>query len=200
MPEMPRDSLMPRSSFYDPRIILIMIIIGFIVGIFIIYFPIMFKLKEKGIKITRQLGYLGLICSFFIVLIATILFIPIINTFTNLTFNLGSNLNLIPFGWLREPDVINQIINEVLPNVIMLIPLGFFLPIVFKKMRKIYNTAIIVFLTTVSVELIQYFVGRSTDIDDIILNILGGIIGYGIFIVFNRLFKDKNWWNTFIGN
>lgn len=193
-----RNQLMPRSSMVDPRIIMIIMILGFIVGIIILYLSIMFKLKKKGIKIIRQLSYLGLICSFFIILFATILFVPIVNTFTNFTFNLGSDLNFIPFGWLREPNVINQIINEVIPNIIMFIPLGFFIPVVFKKMRKISNTALIVILITFSIEFIQYFVGRSSDIDDIIINLLGGIIGYGIFKVFNDLLKDKKWWNKFI--
>lgn len=199
MSQMPRNSLMSRSSMLDPKIIMIIMIIGFIIGIIILYLPIMFKLKKKDIGIIRQLSYLGLICSLFIILFVTILFVPIVNNFTNLTFNLGSDLNFIPFGWLRESDVINQIISEVLPNIILFIPLGFFIPIVWGKMRKIYITALIVFLTTFSVEFIQYFVGRSSDIDDIIINLVGGIIGYGLFKVINYLFKSKKWWDKFIG-
>lgn len=38
---------------------------------------------------------------------------------------------------------------------------------------------------TLFVEIIQMFIGRSTDIDDVILNTLGIIIGYGIFLLFN---------------
>lgn len=53
---------------------------------------------------------------------------------------------------------------------------------------------------TFSVEFFQYFIGRSSDIDDIITNVLGAIIGYAIFKVLNNLLKDKKWWNQFIGN
>ena len=87
----------------------------------------------------------------------------------------------------------------MIPNIIIFIPLGIFIPIVFIKLRKVYKTALILFLVTFSIEFFQYFIGRLSDIDDIITNLLGGIIGYGIFKVFNYLFKDKEMWNKFIG-
>jgi len=90
-------------------------------------------------------------------------------------------------------------IEEVVPNIMMFIPLGIFVPVVFEKTRKFYRTAFIAFLVTFSVEFFQYFIGRSSDIDDIIANLLGGIIGYGIFRIFNRLLTNKKWWNIFIG-
>ncbi|MFR9294261.1 MAG: VanZ family protein [Turicibacter sanguinis] len=40
--------------------------------------------------------------------------------------------------------------------------------------------------------------GRSSDIDDLILNTLGGIIGYGIFILFNKWLSTQNWWKNLL--
>ena len=160
----------------------------------VLYLPVLFVLKKRGKSVIRQLGYLALFCSAFLIIFATILFSwPI--TFRPERYV----LNLIPFQWLSEPDIKNQLIVEVVPNVWMFLPLGMFLPVVFKKMRRIYKTALIVFFVTFSVEFFQYFIGRSSDIDDIIANLSGGIIGYGIFRGFDRLFQRKNWWNKFLG-
>ena len=49
----------------------------FVIGITILYLPIMAKLKRKGKSIIRQCGYLGLFCSLFLIIFATILFVPI---------------------------------------------------------------------------------------------------------------------------
>lgn len=82
----------------------------------------------------------------------------------------------------------------------LFIPLGLFIPIVLKNKRKVYKTAIITLGITFSVEFFQYFIGRSSDIDDIITNFLGAIIGYTIFKLLNNLLKQEKWWNEFIGN
>ena len=34
----------------------------------------------------------------------------------------------------------------------------------------------------------------SADIDDVIMNTVGGMIGFGIYAGMNRLFRQKNWW------
>ena len=78
--------------------------------------------------------------------------------------------------------------------MLMFVPLGFLLPVVFKNFRSTFKTTLLVFLFSFSIEVIQYFIGRSADIDDLILNTLGGIIGYGIFILFNKCLQRKNWW------
>lgn len=129
-----------------------------------------------------------------------IIFATII-VFTKITFSPEvHHLSLIPFERFKgNVNILKTINTEMIPNIIIFIPLGIFIPIVFIKLRKVYKTALILFLVTFSIEFFQYFIGRLSDIDDIITNLLGGIIGYGIFKVFNYLFKDKEMWNKFIG-
>jgi glycopeptide antibiotics resistance protein len=55
-------------------------------------------------------------------------------------------------------------------------------------------------LTTFGIEFLQYFMGRSADIDDVITNFLGGLIGYILFLAFNKLLKNTNFWKKFIKN
>ena len=105
-------------------------------------------------------------------------------------------LNLIPFN-LQEIGI-EQFLIEKIPNIILFIPLGFFLPAVFKSNRKAYKTILIIFAITFGIEFFQYFIGRSSDIDDIITNLLGGIIGFIVFKLMNSLLGKTKFWNKFI--
>ena len=105
-------------------------------------------------------------------------------------------MNLIPFNW-RE-NGLKQFLIEELANIILFIPLGFFLPAVFRSNRKAYKTVSITFSITFGIEFLQYFIGRLSDIDDIITNLLGGIIGYMIFRIMNTFFEKNEKWNSFV--
>lgn len=69
------------------------------------------------------------------------------------------------------------VLKMLVYNILMFIPLGFFLPFVSKKMnnRSIWKIAVTV---TVIVEVFQPIVGRSFDVDDIILNFAGIVVGF----------------------
>ena len=160
----------------------------------ILYLPVLFILRKKGIKLIRQISYVLLFWSIFTIVDATIFFV--------LPITLKPEqyvLNLIPFKWGTGTNRMQYFITEIMPNIMMFIPLSFFIPVIFQKKRKLRKTALIVVMFTFSVETFQYFIGRSSDIDDIIANILGGIMGYGIFITFNCLLKNAKLWNKFIG-
>lgn len=75
-------------------------------------------------------------------------------------------------------------------NFLMFIPMGFFLPLVARKMdfKKILKIAIVV---PIIVEIIQPIVGRSFDIDDIILNFAGIMIGYLFVVCIIKLSKKR---------
>ena len=98
-----------------------------------------------------------------------------------------ANLNLEPFHTIRLfLNVLDQqayssaaIIN-LGGNVIMFIPLGFFLPRVFPALRNFWLTIFATALIIIAVELTQLFTLLGTcDIDDLILNVIGAAIGYG---------------------
>ena len=75
-------------------------------------------------------------------------------------------------------------------NMLMFIPMGIMLPLVFKNINK-KNIFVIAILITLSIEILQPIVGRSFDIDDIIMNFIGSIIGYLAVTIFIKL-KEKN--------
>ncbi|MBR8644771.1 VanZ family protein [[Brevibacterium] frigoritolerans] len=81
--------------------------------------------------------------------------------------------------------------------MLLFIPLGFALPILFSKI-KIKHIILIGFLTSLTIEVVQaiagYFIGynyRSFDIDDLIMNSFGTIIGLLIFKVLFKFLKNN---------
>ena len=157
----------------------------------ILSLPIMLYLKKQGKNVIRQLSYLGLFCSVFLIIFATILYTPITLHPQTHTINFISNL------WIQASNS-DQLMAEKIPNILLFIPFGFFIPVVFPKMRSFFKTTSISFALTFSIEFIQYFIGRSSDIDDIITNLLGAIIGYLIFQTFHKIFQHKKRWKMLI--
>ena len=74
--------------------------------------------------------------------------------------------------------------KQILGNFVMLLPLGIYLPLIYKRLRKASNffvVLLICFCVSVGIELLQLATSyRSTDVDDVLLNTLGG--GAGILI------------------
>lgn len=93
--------------------------------------------------------------------------------FPNITdMKVDISINLIPFV-----DMVSDFKNTCL-NVLLFIPLGVFLPVLWDKYRNIKNTIIFGFCMTIIIEIMQIFTFRTTDINDIIANTLGTIAGY----------------------
>lgn len=168
---------------------------AFIAATIILYLPISSILKKKGVGIIRQSSCLFLFFSLFLVVFATIILFNL-----PISFNPERRiLNLQPLQWVWEENIKQRIVEEIRPNIMIFIPLGFFIPIVFLRMRKFYTTVLAIFAVTFCIEFFQYFIGRSCDIDDLIANLLGGTVGYGIYKVLSCFFKRNSWWNKFIG-
>ena len=78
-------------------------------------------------------------------------------------------------------------------NIIMFMPLGIFLPVLFKKQRNFLIFLLTVILTITAVEVLQLVTLRGfCDIDDLILNTLGASLGFVIYVIFSGIFRRKN--------
>lgn len=99
-------------------------------------------------------------------------------------FNTINDISNIPQEAEMQNFMIKFWIKNILGNMFLLFPFGLLLPILWRKFDDMRNTLLISFLFSLSIEFIQllsYFVGnmgRSFDIDDIILNTFGALIGY----------------------
>ena len=82
-------------------------------------------------------------------------------------------INLIPFAGVNI---------SFLLNICMCIPLGFLLPFLWKASRRISCTAALGAELSLLIELSQLITARATDIDDLIANTCGTLIGYGIWL------------------
>lgn len=69
---------------------------------------------------------------------------------------------------------------QVMGNVLLYLPLGLLLPLVWKRASWWRVTGLGLVLSLVT-ELVQPVVGRSFDVDDLIANTLGTLMGYGLF-------------------
>ncbi len=88
-------------------------------------------------------------------------------------------INLIPFAGVNI---------SFLLNICMCIPLGFLLPFLWKAYRRISCTAALGAELSLLIELSQLITARATDIDDLIANTCGTLIGYGIWKIFIKIF------------
>lgn len=99
-----------------------------------------------------------------------------------LTFDV--NLNLVPTALFTKELVLSLL------NVAMFVPLGFFLPLLWKKYRRLKNTLLFGIGATVFIELAQLFTYRATDINDVITNTAGALLGYLLFRLAHKLRPD----------
>ncbi len=117
---------------------------------------------------------------------------------------LVDRINIIPFKTIsvylnnvKWSDIFfissagNALVN-LAGNIIMFVPMGFFMCCIWKKMRNFLRHFLATFITILLIELIQLFTFLgSFDIDDLILNIIGSVIGFLTWFIFTKVFHTK---------
>lgn len=104
------------------------------------------------------------------------------------------SVNAIPFRTIYSYITgSNAIIaaSNILGNIILFVPLGIYLQLL-NRAKKIWTSMLIIILTTLFVEIFQFVFGLGVvDIDDIILNSLGGLIGIFVYRGLHALLKNE---------
>ena len=86
-----------------------------------------------------------------------------------------------------RPFLLRVALRNLLGNIVLFIPLGYFLPAISSSLRKFYLTFLSVAIIITAIELAQlFFMVGTCDIDDLILNLLGASMGYGLYRLTNR--------------
>ncbi len=93
-------------------------------------------------------------------------------------------LNYIPFS--NHIDV-----TAYLLNVVMFIPLGILVPFICGKMNKFFCISGIGLGFSLFIETSQLLNNRASDIDDLIMNTCGAVVGYVIFKIFDKCIGSK---------
>lgn len=112
---------------------------------------------------------------------------------------IGGGTNLTPFKEIFRYELMSSaFIKQVLGNIVLFVPLGYFVSY-YCKIKGIVGITIVSLLSSVTIEIVQYFIGRSVDIDDVILNVIGGIIGFLLYKLLKSIneklpnFMKKKW-------
>ena len=103
--------------------------------------------------------------------------------------------NLIPFKVIVETynevfvnGYFNYFLINFLGNIIMFMPIGFFIPLLWNVSNK--KVVIIGFCSSLFIEICQLFLTRGTDVDDLMLNTIGVILGLLLYRFLYKKFKS----------
>ena len=153
-----------------------------IVGIWpmlVIFLVALIAIRISYIKINHERflfykEFLNLIFIVYILLLFELL--------TSTEMNTGGGLNIVPFTEMFRYEIGSKLfIFNVVGNILVFVPFGYFVS-GYVKASKVSHILFISLITSLTVELVQLQIGRSFDVDDIILNVVGSIIGFLLFI------------------
>ena len=138
----------------------------------------------------RRLSYLGLhliwICIFLFYL-----YMVLETTGIGTIWDIGKfgavirleEINLLPFS--------NTSFGTCFLNAFMFMPLGFLLPLIWKEFETLTNVVLAASSWSLSIEICQLFNRRRTDIDDLLMNTLGAMIGFFFWKFFELCFQNR---------
>jgi glycopeptide antibiotics resistance protein len=99
----------------------------------------------------------------------------------------GSGFNLEPFSEILRYKFGSELfIYNVVGNILLFIPFGYFVSR-YANSKKCFQIFLVSLLTSVTIETVQLKIGRTFDVDDILLNVLGGILGYYLYVALNAI-------------
>lgn len=102
-------------------------------------------------------------------------------------WQIGTHKTIIRMDEINWNPFSSDGVLTYLLNVIMFMPLGFLLPLLWKNKRqiaKIFGTSL---LFSFLIEFCQLFNFRTTDIDDLMMNTLGGVLGFWIWKIWIKI-------------
>lgn len=132
--------------------------------------------KHKKFQLHKELIYL--------IFIVYILCLFHVVTFQDV--NYGQS-NFVPFREIFRYEFGSvKFIKNIVGNILLFIPYGFLASYLLRN-NKFSVITILTIIVSLTIETVQYYIGRVFDIDDIILNLIGGIIGFLIYIAIEAI-------------
>lgn len=103
-------------------------------------------------------------------------------------------INWIPFVHLLDYPEKREILLNLIGNTAMFIPVGIVWPIVFRELNKPWKVIAAGTGFSLCIEILQLpFYDRVTDVDDLILNSIGFLTGYGIYLLIKSVCTDRQY-------
>lgn len=162
----------------------------FLIGIIVICVILIIIFKKNRTLPKIRISILLLVFYYYLcVMLTRIVGIPTLHEYIRLS-GLGKvffnpNINLIPFS--------DGVSLSFILNIFLFVPLGFLCPLISKNYQCVKNTLLIGCGLSLSIEIVQLFtLYRATDIDDLITNTVGTLIGYFCFRFTHKLVMTKS--------
>ena len=125
----------------------------------------------------------------FLFLIAILYIFLLFQLVTKAELNNVSGFNLVPFQEILRYKIGSKLFYyNVVGNILVFTILGLIISY-YVKPKNFITPAIISIIISTTIEFVQLNIGRSFDIDDIILNLVGGLIGYILYVAFVAIYN-----------
>lgn len=114
------------------------------------------------------------------------------STYEEFRYNIVLFKEINRFWTYRYRLGIGVVLVNILGNVLCFVPFGMLVPMITKRktLKNVFVVTLLAFLFSLAVEVSQLLMRvGSFDVDDLLLNTIGGFIGYIIYIVLNRVFN-----------
>ncbi|MBW3112431.1 VanZ family protein [Bacillus sp. MCCB 382] len=179
-----------------PAVILYMTIRGIVVG----------RKYKNHVPIQWLKEMIHLLFIVYIGFVVSVTLFPFPIGFPTQSHHLLFSINVVPLlsvihdisqiGTAYSGDVyfmITLIVRNVGGNILMFMPLGFLVPLLWEKaksLKVVIKIGLVVSVTIECLQLLESFSGgwgRVTDIDDVIFNVLGSILGYMVYVLIMRI-------------
>lgn len=109
---------------------------------------------------------------------------PLSGFHTSVNFNDIQRVPLFTIKQMMNSIETKYALTNIAGNILMFVPFGFLVPLVSVKMRRFFLTIPAGAFLSVCIELWQLLLVRGTDIDDVILNTSGVMLGYFVYFIF----------------
>ena len=106
--------------------------------------------------------------------------------FDGLRYRLEIHPDQINYRPFCDVDLVELVLNGLL-----FVPLGFLVPVLWEKLRKLPVVLVVGASFSLLIEASQLLNNRRTDINDLILNTAGTLVGYGFYVLLDRCTKSK---------
>ena len=160
--------------------------------------------KNKRINIAREIILFIFFVYFLFLLLLTIFkggcieFRNQFNSYMYREHGLLGIINIVPIKetintFMHSETGMRNSLRNLIGNILVFMPLGFFIPLLFDKFNNLKKVLKVGCLSSLAIELSQLFVGSNVcDIDDVIYNTLGAVVGFICYKTFETIIKKVN--------
>lgn len=156
-----------------------------------------FYRKRKGLKTTLLRELLLLLFWLWTLGLFSQTILPELLAALKTGFHWNGRINWTPFAAFRQALTIARrtgdpsfFLLNIPGNILIFLPLGLLPPLLWSKMEKLWKTALFGFGVSLFIEVTQLILPRGTDVDDLLLNTFGTLLGYALFALIRKRFPN----------